>query len=343
MFKEILEKILGRNDLAEEEAYEIMSSVMGGEATPAQIGAFLIAMRMKGERVAEVTGFARAMRDKALPLDYPGELLDTCGTGGDGIGTLNISTLSALVVAGIGVKIAKHGNRSVSSLCGSADLLEAFGVKIDMPPTLAQRCLDECNFAFLFAPLYHPAMRHAGGPRKELGVRTVFNLLGPLTNPARVKRQLLGVFSPSLTSFIASVLLKLGVERAMVVSSMEGMDEISLSAPTKVSEIVDGGIREYLVEPEELGIPEYPLEMLKAGSKENNLKLAERILSADIEGAVLDAVLLNAAAALLVADFAKDLKQGMEMARESLISGRAKDVLETLIRISKEVENNGNS
>lgn len=343
MFKETFEKVLEGNHLPEEEAYKIMNFIMEGQATPAQIGAFLTAMRIKGETIEEVTGFARAMRDKAVPLDYPGELLDTCGTGGDGFGTLNISTLSALVVAGAGVKVAKHGNRSVSSVCGSADLLEALGVKIDMSPTLARRCLDKCSFAFLFAPLYHPAMRHASGPRRELGVRTVFNILGPLTNPAKVKRQLLGVFSPSLTSFIASVLLKLGVERAMVVSSMEGMDEISLSAPTKVSEVVDGELKEYTVEPEELGFNRYPLELLKIKSKDNSVELAERILSADAEGPYLEAVLLNSAAALVVAGFAKDFREGIEIARDSLKTGKAKNILETLRRISKEARTNGDS
>lgn len=342
MFKEVLEKILGRNALSQEEAYEVMSYIMTGQATPSQIGAFLIGMRMKGESVDEVSGFAMAMRDKALPLDYPGELLDTCGTGGDGIGTLNISTLSALVVASAGVKVAKHGNRSVSSLCGSADLLEGLGVKIDMPPTLAHKCLDECNFAFLFAPLYHPAMKYAGGPRRELGVRTVFNILGPLTNPARVKRQLLGVFSPSLTSFIASVLLKLGVERAMVVSSLEGMDEISLSAPTKVSEVVNGEIREYLIEPQEFGFPRYPLDQLRVGDKKDNLKLAERILSFEEKGPATDAVLLNSAAALVVAGLAKDIREGVEIGRDCLKTGKAMNVLEALKRISKEVEGDGN-
>ncbi len=343
MLKEILEKVLGRNTLSSEESYEVMSFIMEGQATPAQIGAFLIALRMKGETEEEVSGFARAMRDKSLRLDYSGELIDTCGTGGDGIGTLNISTLSALVVAGAGVKVAKHGNRSVSSLCGSADLMEALGVKIDMPPTLAHRALDECNFAFLFAPLYHPAMKTVAGPRRELGVRTVFNILGPLTNPARVRRQLLGVFSPTLTSFIASVLLKLGVERAMIVSSMEGMDEISLSAPTKVSEIVDGGIKEYLIEPEEFGIPRYPLELLRAGNKESNVELAQLILSFEITGPPLDAVLLNSSAALVVAGLARNLKEGVEIARDSLRSGRTMNVLETLRRISREVESDGNS
>ncbi|MGC8843582.1 MAG: anthranilate phosphoribosyltransferase, partial [bacterium] len=215
--KEVLERLLARENLSREKAYEVMNEIMEGRATPSQIGAFLIALRAKGESVEEVSGFAQAMRDKALRLDYPGELLDTCGTGGDGIGTINISTLSALVLAGGGVKVAKHGNRSVSSLCGSADLLEGLGVRIEMTPDVAKRCLEECNFAFLFAPLYHPAMRYAAGPRKEIGVRTVFNMLGPLTNPARVKRQLVGVFSPSLTTLVASVLLSLGVERAMVV------------------------------------------------------------------------------------------------------------------------------
>lgn len=343
MFKKILERIMERDTLSQEEAYEAMNFIMEGQATPTQIGAFLVAMRMKGESADEVAGFAQAMRDKSLPLTYSGNLLDTCGTGGDGMGTLNISTLSALVVAGAGVKVAKHGNRSISSLCGSADLMEALGVKIEMPPSLAVRCLEECNFAFLFAPLYHPAMKYAGGPRKELGVRTVFNILGPLTNPARVKRQLLGVFSPSLTSFIASVLIKLGVERAMVVSSLEGMDEISLSAPTKVSEIVDGKINEYVIEPQILGLPNYPVDLLRGGNKENNVRLAERILCYEERGPATDAVLLNSAAALVVAGVAKDIGEGMEIARNSLRAGKARNVLENLKRISKEGKYNENT
>jgi len=341
--KSVLEKLLDKNNLAMEEAYGVMSDIMEGRATPAQIGAFLIALRLKGETVEEVSGFAQAMRDKALRLDYPGNLLDTCGTGGDGMGTINISTLSALVVAGAGVKVAKHGNRSVSSLCGSADLLEGLGVKIDLPPSTAKRCLDECNFSFLFAPLYHPAMRYAAGPRKEIGVRTVFNILGPLTNPARVKRQLLGVFSPSLTSFIASVLGKLGVERAMVVSSLDGIDEISISAPTKVSELRDGTIYEYTIEPERLGVRTYLLDELKVKSKEESVEIAQRVLAGEMEGAVMDAVLVNSAAALIVAGMANDFKEGMEIARESIRMGLAMRVLENLRRISEEEKGNGDS
>jgi anthranilate phosphoribosyltransferase len=341
--KNVLEKLLDKNNLAMEEAYGVMSDIMEGRATPAQIGAFLIALRLKGETVEEVSGFAQAMRDKALRLDYPGNLLDTCGTGGDGMGTINISTLSALVVAGAGVKVAKHGNRSVSSLCGSADLLEGLGVKIDLPPSTAKRCLDECNFSFLFAPLYHPAMRYAAGPRKELGVRTVFNILGPLTNPARVKRQLLGVFSPSLTSFIASVLGKLGVERAMVVSSLDGIDEISISAPTKVSELRNGTIYEYTIEPERLGVRTYLLDELKVKSKEESVEIAQRVLAGEMEGAVMDAVLVNSAAALIVAGMANDFKEGMEIARESIRMGLAMRVLENLRRISEEEKGNGDS
>lgn len=341
--KSVLEKLLDKNNLAMEEAYGVMSDIMEGRATPAQIGAFLIALRLKGETVEEVSGFAQAMRDKALRLDYPGNLLDTCGTGGDGMGTINISTLSALVVAGAGVKVAKHGNRSVSSLCGSADLLEGLGVKIDLPPSTAKRCLDECNFSFLFAPLYHPAMRYAAGPRKEIGVRTVFNILGPLTNPARVRRQLLGVFSPSLTSFIASVLGKLGVERAMVVSSLDGIDEISISAPTKVSELRDGTIYEYTIEPERLGVRTYLLDELKVKSKEESVEIAQRVLAGEMEGAVMDAVLVNSAAALIVAGMANDFKEGMEIARESIRMGLAMRVLENLRRISEEEKGNGDS
>jgi len=341
--KSVLEKLLDKNNLAMEEAYGVMSDIMEGRATPAQIGAFLIALRLKGETVEEVSGFAQAMRDKALRLDYPGNLLDTCGTGGDGMGTINISTLSALVVAGAGVKVAKHGNRSVSSLCGSADLLEGLGVKIDLPPSTAKRCLDECNFSFLFAPLYHPAMRYAAGPRKELGVRTVFNILGPLTNPARVRRQLLGVFSPSLTAFIASVLGKLGVERAMVVSSLDGIDEISISAPTKVSELRDGTIYEYTIEPERLGVRTYLLDELKVKSKEESVEIAQRVLAGEMEGAVMDAVLVNSAAALIVAGMANDFKEGMEIARESIRMGLAMRVLENLRRISEEEKGNGDS
>ncbi|MBC7328250.1 anthranilate phosphoribosyltransferase [bacterium] len=343
MFRPVLEKILERNDLSFEEAYNIMTYIMEGQATPAQIGGFLIGMKMKGERIEEIAGFAKAMRDKAITLEYTDELIDTCGTGGDGLGTLNISTLSAIVAAGAGVKVAKHGNRSVSSLCGSADLLEALGVKIDMPPALAKRALDECNFAFLFAPLYHPAMRHASTPRKELGVRTVFNILGPLVNPAKVKRQLIGVFSPSLTTIIANVLLHLGVERALVVSSMEGMDEISLSAPTKISEVKDGEVIEYILEPEKLGFKRYPLDALKVRDKEESVRLAERILSDVEEGPVMDAVLLNSSAALLTAGVVKDLLEGKELARFSLRSGRAMKVLESLKRISKEAQDNEHS
>lgn len=336
MLKEILDKVLSGVSLQEEEAYQVMSWIMEGRLTPSQIGGFLVGMRAKGETVEEVTGFARAMREKAVPLSYPENLIDTCGTGGDGKGTINISTLSALVVAGAGIKVAKHGNRSVSSSCGSADLLERLGVNINMPPEIAKKCLDECGFAFLFAPLYHPAMRNVAPIRRELGIRTVFNMLGPLTNPAKVQRQLLGVFSPQLTEFIAMTLRKMGVERAMIVSSLDGLDEISLSAPTKISELKDGEIITYILDPQTLGFPPYPLSQLRGGDIDTNVEVALRVLEGKAEGAIRDAILLNSSAALVVSGKAGNLKEGLEIAREALKSLKALEVLEKLRRLSKE-------
>ncbi|MCX8007381.1 MAG: anthranilate phosphoribosyltransferase [Coriobacteriia bacterium] len=322
--------------LTEEEAEAVMGAIMDGEATPAQIAALVVGMRMKGETADEIAGFARAMRRRAAPVRpaIPG-VLDTCGTGGDGLHTFNISTATAFVVAGAGVPVAKHGNRAVSSSAGSADVLEALGVNLDLDPRAMARCIEECGVGFLFAPALHASMRHAAGPRREIGIRTVFNILGPLTNPAGAARQLLGVYDARLAPVLAEVAGRLGAERVLVVHGHPGMDEVSASGPTLVAEFdVDaGGVRTYQIEPEQAGIARSTLSDVVGGDVQENAAILRRVLEGE-KGPRRDIVLLNAGAALMAAGVASDLADGVERARQSIDSGRAAESLGRLVAVS---------
>jgi anthranilate phosphoribosyltransferase len=336
MFSTLLEKLLRREDLTTEEASAAMNVIMDGEAQPSQIAGLLIALAMKGERPAEVVGFARTMRDRATRLsrDYT-PVFDTCGTGGDRAHTFNVSTVAALVLAACGVRVAKHGNRSVSSRCGSADLFEALGVNVTADPAVVERCLTDAGIAFFFAPTFHPSMRHAGPARKELGVRTAFNLLGPLTNPAGATRQLVGVPRPELTELVARSLALLGSERAWVVHGADGLDEISTGGYTKVSECRDGEVNTFYLHPSDLGLARSAPDALRGGDASDNAAIARRVLGGE-PGAQRDVVLLNAAAALLIAGKVDRIRDGLTMAAGALDSGRAADVLEQLKRVSTE-------
>lgn len=337
MINQAIKKVIEGQDLTYAEAREVMTEIMEGQATPVQIGGLLVALRMKGETIPEITAFAEVMREKAAKVKPKVTVIDTCGTGGDGARTINISTLSALVVAGAGVPVAKHGNRSVSSSCGSADLLEYWGVNLALTPEQLSTCIDEVGIGFLFAPSLHPAMKYAIGPRKELGVRTVFNLLGPLTNPAGAKRQVMGIFAADLVEKIAGVLAALGSERALVVHG-EGLDELTVTGSNLISEVKDGNVKTYTLTPEEVGLTRSKIEDLAGGSVEKNAAIAEKIL----EGAkspARDVVLLNAAAALIVADKANDFKEGLEIAANSIDTGAAKSKLEQLVKFTQQFSN----
>ena len=317
-------KLLEGKSLAGGEAEFVMRAVMEGQATPAQIGAILVLLRQRGETVEEIAGFARVMREKALRVRVPGSVvLDTCGTGGDGTGTFNISTLAAIVAAAAGVRVAKHGNRSVSSRVGSEDLLEAVDVRIDLPPGADEDCLRDTSFGFLFAPLHHGAMKHAAGPRKELGQRTVFNVLGPLTNPAGATHQLMGVYAATLVPKMVEVLRVLGTRRALVVHGADGLDEISPTGPTTVAELRDGKIDLQTWQPEDAGLRRCALDDLRGGSLEENVAIAIRVLDGE-PGPRQDAVALNAGAALFVAGASGDLWKGVQDARLLLESGIAR-------------------
>ena len=333
--KDVLEKVIGGRDLSEAEASSVMDHIMTGNATDAQIGSFLTALRIKGETVEEITGFARVMREKATPIVCRGSpLVDTCGTGGDASGTFNISTVSAFVAAGAGVKVAKHGNRSVSSRCGSADVLKALGVNIEAGPEVVARCIDTIGIGFLFAPFLHGAMKYAIGPRREMGIRTVFNILGPLTNPAGASAQVLGVYAPHLTESMAGVLHRLGCRRAYVVHGLDGLDEISTVAGTHVSEIIDGAVRNYTIQPEDFGMSRTEAEQLKGGGPEENAGIALKILKG-MNGPKRNIVLLNAGAAIAAAELADTIQDGIPLAEESLKSGAALEKLEQLTKITQ--------
>jgi len=325
------------SSLSETEAYVVMNQIMDGEATPSQISSLITAMRMKGETVDEIVGFARAMREHATPVrpSVTG-YIDTCGTGGDGLHTFNISTTTAFVVAGAGVPVAKHGNRAVSSAAGSADVLEALGVTIDLSPADVARCVDEAGVGFLFAQALHSSMRHAGPTRREIGIRTVFNLLGPHTNPAGATRQLLGIYDPKLAPVMAEVAGRLGAERVLVVNGHPGMDEVSTTGPTVVSEYdaARGNVRTYEVTPESVGIARGTLADIAGGNAEENAVIVRSILGGEI-GPRRDVVVINAAAALLAAGKVADLAEGVVLARESIDSGHALEALDTLAAVSR--------
>ena len=332
MLTELIEKVVRHEDLTADEAASAMREVMEGRAPAAALGALLVALVMKGERPAEIVGFARAMRAHAVTLSAPaGDVFDTCGTGGDRAGTFNISSVAALVVAASGVKVAKHGNRSVTSRCGSADVFEQLGVNIAAPPAVVERTLHDANIAFFFAPTFHPAMRHAAQTRRDLGIRTAFNLLGPLTNPAGARRQLVGVPRPELTELMARSLLMLGSDRAWVVHGADGIDEISTTGHTKVSECRGGAVHTFYIHPAEFGIPKALPADLQGGDVERNVVMVRDILGG-AKGAPRDVVLLNAGAALFVAGRAPSVRDGVARAADAIDSGAARATLDRMVR-----------
>ena len=317
-------------DLARAEMVDVMNQLMSGSATDAQIGAFLVALRLKGETVEEIAGAAEVMRQKATRIPTRHDVIvDTCGTGGDGSGTFNISTAAAFVAAGAGLCVAKHGNRAASSRCGSADVLKGLGVNIEASPETVSRCLDDVGIGFLFAPALHGAMKYAIGPRREIGIRTVFNALGPLTNPAGAKRQIIGVYDGALTETLAGVLARLGSERAFVVHGRDGLDEITTTAPTRVSELKDGTVSTYEIAPEDFGISTASADDLKGGDVDVNTDIVRAVLKGE-PGPRLDIVLLNAAAAIVAGGLAGDMAEGISIARETVHSGRATEKLDAL-------------
>lgn len=335
MIKEALSKIVSGNDLTMAEAREVMRAIMRGEATQAQIGAFLTALRMKGETAEEIAGCALAMRESAIAVKPKrNQLVDTCGTGGDGSGTFNISTTVAFVAAGAGLAVAKHGNRSVSSRCGSADLLQALGVNLELSPEQIAQCIDEVGIGFLFAPKLHPAMKHALAPRQEIGLRTIFNILGPLSNPAQAKRQLLGVYDGDLTELMAEVLRALGAEHAFVVHGADGLDELSVTGQNKVSRLYNGYIETYYLDPEELGLPRAKLIDLAGGTIQDNAETTKALLEGK-RGPKRDVVLLNAAAVLIAGGKASSFSEGLVLAAEAIDNSSARRKLEQLVEFSR--------
>jgi anthranilate phosphoribosyltransferase len=329
--KQALGKLIEGESLTREEARSVMTTIMEGEATTSQIGALLTALRIKGETVQEIAGFAEVMREKSIRLNHRlSGVLDTCGTGGSGIHKFNVSTTSAIICASLGVPVAKHGNRAMSGKSGSADVLEALGVNIMLTHEQAAACLENIGICFMFAQNYHPSMKHAAGPRRELGIRTVFNVLGPLTNPANAEHQLMGIYDRSKTELIACVLRELGSRHALVVGSLDGLDEISICAPTKVSELRNGEIRTYEIAPEELGLSRHSLEQVMGGEPAHNAKIVREVLGG-AQGAYRDIVLINAAASLYAADRCEDLREGVQLAAQAIDSGAALRKLQELI------------
>ena len=335
MIKDAIKKVVDNTSLSVDEAAAVMGEIMNGEATPSQISCLLTALRIKGETVDEVTGFASKMRENAVKIDPKcGNIVDTCGTGGDFSGTFNISTVSAIVAAAAGARVAKHGNRSASSRCGSADILEAMGVKIDISPAKVKQCIEEIGIGFIFAPNFHPAMKYAAPSRKEIGIRTIFNILGPLTNPAGAKYQLLGVFSEKLTELMSLVLQNLGSTEVMVVHGMDGLDEITVTNKTKISHLKNGNIKDYFIEPKNFRMNRYAKEELIGGAVNENIKITNDVLKGLDKGAKRDIVLLNTAAALVVGQVAKDINDGITRAKEAIDSGKALRKLEELIKFT---------
>ena len=337
MFPDLIAKLMGREDLTVDEASAAMAEVMEGRATPAQIAGFLIGLAMKGERPTEIVGLARTMRQHAVQMSKPPgkdeAVFDTCGTGGDRSGTFNISSCAAIVVAACGVRVAKHGNRSVSSRSGSADVFEALGVRVAATPAVVERCLAEAGIGFFFAPTFHPSMRHAAVARRELGVRTAFNLLGPLTNPAGATRQLVGVPRPEFTELLARALMLLGSERAWVVHGADGIDEISTAGYTKVSECWNGSVNTFYLHPADVGVPKAPSGALKGGDAHENAAIIHSVL-AGTRGPARDVVLVNAGAALFIAGAASSVADGIARATEAVDRGDAKRTLERMVAVS---------
>ena len=341
MIREAIARIIERKDLGEEEMVGVMQEIMSGEATPAQIGAFITALRMKGETIEEITGAAVVMREKAtriatgVAVDIGEILADTCGTGGDSSGTFNVSTAAAFVVAAAGIPVAKHGNRSVSSKCGSADVLEALGVKLDLTPEQVGNCVREVGIGFLFAPMLHGAMKYAIGPRREIGIRTIFNILGPLTNPAGANVQLLGVYSPELCEKLANVLGRLGSLRALVVCGAGNVDELTVTGDTEVAELANGKVRTYIVGPEDAGLKRSRMIDLKGGANPKESAAILRDILGGAKGPKRDMLLLNSAAALYAAGKAPGLKNGVKLAAKVIDSGAALAKLDALIEFSR--------
>jgi anthranilate phosphoribosyltransferase len=332
----LVEKVVRHEDLTEAEASAAMHEVMEGRAAPGALAGLLTALAMKGERPHEIVGFARTMREHAVPLSVPaGDVFDTCGTGGDRAGTFNVSSTAAVVIAGAGLTVAKHGNRSVSSQCGSADVFEALGVNVSAPPPVVERCLREARLAFFFAPTFHPSMRYAGPTRRELGLRTAFNLLGPLTNPARARRQIVGVPRPELTELLARALMMLGSERAWVVHGSDGLDEISTTGHTKVSECRDGAVHTFYIHPSDFGLPKTAPESLKGGNAATNAVIVRSVLDGT-PGPAREVVLLNAGAALFVAGRAASVREGIAQAAAAIDRGQAGAALQSMVAMSQE-------
>ena len=343
---EALRALVDRRDLTRIEAAAAMEAIMSGAATGAQIGAFLTALRMKGETVEELIGFAQVMRQKVVRIRARGDdvaglsgtdremLIDTCGTGGDATGTFNVSTATAFVVAGAGLRVAKHGNRSVSSLCGSADVVETLGINLDLPPDKVTRCIEEVGIGFLYAPLLHTAMKHVMPARREMGVRTVFNMLGPLTNPAAANAQIIGVYTASLTEPLARVLAELGTVRAFVVHGADNLDEISNTGESRVSEVREGAVRTYTVRPEDFGMSRASIKDLAGGDREQNAEIIRAVLDGEA-GPRRDIVLMNASAALVAGGRGRDLKEGVAVAAQSIDSGAARGKLDALVALSR--------
>ncbi|MDM8535589.1 anthranilate phosphoribosyltransferase [Desulfobacterales bacterium HSG17] len=336
MFRQNLNKIVQKNNLNEKEMSEMLTDILSGNLTDAQIGAFMAALATKGETFEEVAGAARAMRRKAVRIQTSATtVVDTCGTGGDGLNTFNISTTTAFVVAGCDVIVAKHGNRSVSSKCGSADVLEKLGIKLDTDPEIVEEAVREIGIGFLFAPIYHSAMRFAGNARKEVGLRSIFNMLGPLTNPAAANCQLLGVYAPELTEMFANALRLLGTKRAFIVHGHDGLDEISVCAPTRISELNDGMIRTYDIRPEQFFGKSADQEDMTGGNPEENAEITKNILNGE-KGPKRDVVVLNASAALIAAEKTKDFQSGIKMAEAAIDSGKAMEKLKALAEYTQE-------
>jgi anthranilate phosphoribosyltransferase len=332
-----IDKVINYEDLTEDEMFNVMNTIMEGKATPSQIGGILAGLRMKGETIEEIIGAAKVMREKAAKIQTNSSYtVDTCGTGGDKRNTFNISTASAFIAAAASVTIVKHGNRSVSSKCGSADVLERLGVNIDLCPIAVKKCIDELQIGFIFAPNFHQTMKYAINPRRELGIRTIFNVLGPLTNPANPKGQVLGVFNENLTSILANVLRKLGLKRAMVVYGMDGLDEITITAKTKVSELKDNKIHEYYLDPNDYGISFAKIEEVEGGDPEENAKILLNILKGE-KGPKRDMVLLNAGAAMYVGNVVNSLGEGIDKSKEMIDKGLALEKLNQLIKLSQEL------
>jgi len=335
MIREAIDTLVSGSSLTFEQAAGVMEEIMSGEATPAQIAAFVTALRIKGETVEEIAGLASVMRAKAIPVVVTPPVVDTCGTGGDNCSSINISTAAAFVAAGAGLKVAKHGNRAMTSHCGSADVLEALGVKIELGAEAVAKCLETVGIGFMFAPIFHPAMKHAAVPRREIGIRTVFNILGPLTNPARAEFQVIGVPSEELGGKIASVLHRLGTKHSLVVHGLDGMDEISISGKSLVWEVSEDKISSpYEVSPQYFDFKSAHLAEVRGGTPEENAKILRRILNGE-RGPLRDVVVMNAAAALLAGNRASDLKEGARLAEEVIDNGQALEKLEGLVKLSQ--------